>query len=54
MSISFGARVKVVMGWMSLSTRPRGEGMKGMGVYDCWVQGLGVAIYGCFTYLLIC
>ena len=22
--------------------------MKGMDVYDCWAQGLGVAIYGCF------
>ena len=42
------------MGWMSMSTRARGEGVKGMGVYDCWVQGLGLGIYGCFTYLLIC
>ena len=23
-----------------MSTRARGEGVKGMGVYDCWVQGL--------------
>ena len=34
---------------MSMSTRARGEGD---GFYDCWVQELGVAIYGCFTYLI--
>ena len=49
-----GPGVKVVIRWMSMSTRARGEGVKGMRVYDCWVQVLGVAIYGCFTYLLIC
>ena len=39
------------MGWMSMSTRARGEGVKRMGVYDCWAQELGLAIYGCFTYI---
>ena len=32
-----------------MSTRARGKGVKGMGVYDCWGPGVRVAIYVCFT-----